>query len=40
MKARWIGEGDGRKLVGRNEAGTLKMERGKKENTRETKRQC
>ena len=22
MKARWIGEGDGRKVVGRNEAGT------------------
>ena len=24
MKARWIGEGDGRKLVGRNEAETKK----------------
>ena len=24
MKARWIGEGNGRKLVGRNEAGTKK----------------
>ena len=24
MKARWIGEGDGRRLVGRNEAGTKK----------------
>ena len=34
MKARWIGEGDGRKLVGRNEAGTKNGEGQERENQR------
>ena len=34
MKARWIGEGDGKKLVGRNKAGTKKGEGQERENQR------
>ena len=34
MKARWIGEGDGRKLVGRNEAGTKNGEGQEREHQR------
>ena len=38
MKARWIGERDGRKLVGRNEAETKKGEVQQRENQRNTTR--
>ena len=34
MKARWIGEGDGRKLDGRNEAGTKNGEGQEREHQR------